>query len=281
MIKDIRKLYSTYWEREAVRLKQDAYHSLEFSTTFRFLKRYLPKKGLILDAGGGTGVYTMELAKLGYDIVLLDYSKHNIDLAKKGIEKSEAGKNVKDVVVGDITNLSDFTDNSFDAVLCLGGPLSLIYGKLKRRKAMSELTRVAKPGALIFISVMNKFGALSIGPNKWPEEIATKNFISLATTGDDRLWIGKYYCHYFSLEEFRDEFRASCKDSTIIDMAGLEGMATASQKAINELAKNKRAWKNWTDMHYRLCTTQEVIGASVHMLLVARKRKRQKLKATL
>lgn len=36
-------------ERE--RLKKDVYHLLEYNTTMRFLKKYLPKKGHILDAG--------------------------------------------------------------------------------------------------------------------------------------------------------------------------------------------------------------------------------------
>jgi 2-polyprenyl-3-methyl-5-hydroxy-6-metoxy-1,4-benzoquinol methylase len=37
-----------------------------------FLEKHLPKKGLILDAGGGPGRYTIELARSGYDVVLLD-----------------------------------------------------------------------------------------------------------------------------------------------------------------------------------------------------------------
>jgi len=55
------------------RLVRDPFHRLEFDTTMLFLKKYLPKKGLVLDAGGGPGRYTIELAKLGYDVVLFDF----------------------------------------------------------------------------------------------------------------------------------------------------------------------------------------------------------------
>ena len=271
MIKDIRKLYSEYWQQELIRLKKDPYHSLEFGTTFMFLDKYLPRNGLILDAGGGTGVYTVELAKQGYSMMLLDISKENIAAAKKEIKRAEVQRNVKKAVVGDITDLSGFKDSTFDAVLCLGGPLSLVYGKSKRRRAMSELARVAKPGAPIFISVMNKFGAMLIGPSKWPDEIATSNFLSVATKGEDRMWIGKYYCHYFSPEEFVSEFKHACSGAKIVELGALEGLATPSIEAINKLAKNKKAWKNWLDMHYKMCTQPEVVGASVHILLVARK----------
>lgn len=272
MIKDIRKLYSTYWEHEHIRLKQDPYHSLEFSTTLMFLNKYLPKAGLVLDAGGGTGIYTIGLAKQGHNMVLLDISSHNIAAAKKEIAREGIVKKVKSAVVGDITNLSRFKDSTFDAVLCLGGPLSLVYGKPKRRKAMSELVRVAKRGAPIFIAVMNRYGAVSLGPNKWPEEIATDNFRSVWKTGEDRLWIGKYYCHYFTPNELVSEFGTACNNAEVLELAALEGLATPSIDAINKLAKNKKAWRNWLEMHYSLCTKPEVVNASVHILLVARKK---------
>ncbi|MCL4372127.1 class I SAM-dependent methyltransferase [Candidatus Marsarchaeota archaeon] len=270
MIKDIKKLYSEYWKHEQIRLKQDPYHSIEFSTTYMFLEKYLPKSGIVLDAGGGTGIYAIGLAMKGYDVTLLDISRHNIAVAKKDIKREGVKEKVK-AMVGDITDLSEFKDSAFDAVLCLGGPLSLVYGKYKRRKAISELVRVAKPSAPIFISVMNRYGSMSLAPSKWPDEVATSNFESVATKGEDRMWIGKYYCHFFSPEEFVSEFERSSKGAKIINLAGLEGLATPSINAINELAKNKKAWKNWLDMHYRLCTKPEVVGISAHMLLVARK----------
>ncbi len=63
MEKDIRRLYRTYWKREHIRLTRDAYHSLELKTTLMFLRKYLPRKGLVLDAGTGGGAYALRLAK--------------------------------------------------------------------------------------------------------------------------------------------------------------------------------------------------------------------------
>ena len=58
--------------REWKRLVIDPFNRLEFDTTMLFLRKHLPQSGLILDAGGGPGRYTIELAKLGYGVVLLD-----------------------------------------------------------------------------------------------------------------------------------------------------------------------------------------------------------------
>lgn len=68
----VTKYYCEYDEWK--RLVRNPYHRLEFDTTMHFLKKYLPNNGLLLDAGGGPGRYTIELAKLGYDIILFDLS---------------------------------------------------------------------------------------------------------------------------------------------------------------------------------------------------------------
>lgn len=121
LVKDYYKEFSNYeWERLTV----DPYQKLEWDTTQIFLKKYLPKKGLILDAGAGPGRYTIDLAKKGYDVVLLDFSKENVDLAKIKVKEAKQEKKVKDFIQGTIVYLSQFKDNSFDAVICLGGPLS-------------------------------------------------------------------------------------------------------------------------------------------------------------
>jgi 2-polyprenyl-3-methyl-5-hydroxy-6-metoxy-1,4-benzoquinol methylase len=83
------KLYSSSAQDEWKRLIKDPYHRLEFETTLNFLKKYLPPKGLVLDAGGGPGRYTIELAKLGYDVVLVDLVKENLEIAKRQIKKQE------------------------------------------------------------------------------------------------------------------------------------------------------------------------------------------------
>jgi len=235
-----------------------------------FLKKYLPKKGLILDAGGGPGRYTIELTKKGYDIVLLDLVKENLKFAKKQIKRSKVEKKVRDIVQGDIRNLSKFKDNTFDAVLCLGGPLSHIKTKKQRDKAISELIRVAKPKAPIFISVFGKFGKLIRAPRYWPKKIKkSKFFFTLVDKGDNISWREKYYAHYFTIQEIEGMFKRN--DFKMLTLVGLEGLGSCYTEEINKLSKNKKAWRNWLKMHHKLCTHPTVVGISVHILIVGRK----------
>lgn len=128
------------------RLRRDPYHQIEFIVTMHFLGKYLPKDGLVLDAGGGPGRYTIELAKRGYNMVLLDITPKLLKIAKRKIKKAGLQERVKEIKEGSITDLSAFNDETFDAVLCLGGPLCHILDANQREHTARELVRVAKKG---------------------------------------------------------------------------------------------------------------------------------------
>jgi 2-polyprenyl-3-methyl-5-hydroxy-6-metoxy-1,4-benzoquinol methylase len=263
----VRKYYTGYVQKEWKRLVRDPYHNLEFITTLRYIHKYLPHKsrGHILDAGGGPGRYTITLAKEGYDITLLDLTPANIEFAKKKIKKEKV--NVRDVLLGSITNLSMFPDNTFDAVLCLGGPLSHIINKKKRVRAITELIRVAKPGAPIFVSVMCRIGIFTSELRYFPHEISQHHFASIRDTGIYRGGSGFTACHFFLPEELREEF----KQTKIYELVGLEGLGAHCQKEVNSLARNKKRWKVWLETHYKYCAHPAVAATSDHMLIVCRK----------
>lgn len=265
------KIYSENVLKEWKRLTKDPFHKLEFDTTLKFLKKYLPKKGLILDAGGGPGRYSIELAKMGYDVILLDLVPGNLEFAKKKIKGTEVQNKIKDVVEGTITDLSKFKSNSFDAVLCLGGVLSHVHPQKERRGAIYELVRVTKKNAPVFVSVMGKLGTLTCF-HKWIHEVkSTKHFKKLYLRGDDYQWHrGKAYAHFFELNELKRLFDNKVK---FLDEVGLEGLATPAQEQINKMAKKEpKAWKNWIEMHYKLCTNPMVAEFSLHFMIIGKKK---------
>lgn len=262
-------IYSRDVLKEWDRLVKDPVHRLEFDTTMRFLKKHLPKKGLILDAGGGPGRYTIELAKLGYDVVLFDLVRANLELAEEQIKKAKVGKHIKGIVEGTITDLAQFKNNSFDAVICLGSPLSHVHPAKEREQSIAELVRVGKKNAPIFVSVTGKFGPLANLPVNYVNEIEVrKHFMDYALRGDDRMWRGGYM-HKFELNELKELFRNKVR---FMESVGLEGLASVHPEAINEMAKNKNAWKNWMEAHYALCTHPTVVDISMHMMIVGNKK---------
>jgi ubiquinone/menaquinone biosynthesis C-methylase UbiE len=267
----VKKYYAEYGIDEWERLAKHPYKRLEFDTTIHFLRQHLPKKGLALDAGGGPGRYTIELAKLGYSVVLLDLTPKLLKIAQKQIAKANVAEKVLGVLQGSVDDLSMFSDNTFDAVICLGGPLSHLVIHKQRKKAASELVRVAKPKAPIFVSVIGK---LAICMNTivflWPELVsAPQVYREYTCTGDYFGGVGFTATHFYTPEELIREFKAKTK---VLRMVGLEGMFSTHMKEYNEAYKMKKYNKILWETHLKTCTDPSIVGISEHFMIVCSKK---------
>jgi 2-polyprenyl-3-methyl-5-hydroxy-6-metoxy-1,4-benzoquinol methylase len=81
-VSDIAVFYSSDPEKEHVRLE---HHQLEHDLTWRYLDRYLPSRGAILEVGAATGRYTLELARRGYQLTAVDLSATLIETCRRRI----------------------------------------------------------------------------------------------------------------------------------------------------------------------------------------------------
>ena len=266
-----RRLYSEHAEYEWQRLARDPFHRLEFDTTLRFLRKHLPPRGLILDAGGGPGRYTIELAKRGYKVILLDLVRETLNIANRQIRRHGLHGQVQALIEGTITDLSRFADNSFDAVLCLGGPLSHVHPQSDRQRAVAELVRVAKRRAPLFISVMSRYGVMLATPAGWPRELCYKrHYDNLAFHGDDYKFRGNAYGHFFTSAELKA--LVSGQNVRILELVGLEGLNIDGNTTNRFARKFPQAWRNWLALQRKLCSDPFVVDASGHMLIVVQKR---------
>ncbi len=258
--------------REWKRLFSNPFHRLEFDTTMLFLKKYLPRRGLTLDAGGGPGRYTIELAKLGHDVILLDFVPKLLQIAKRKIRKERAHDRVKQILEGSIADLSMFEDETFDSVLCLGGALCHLVSEKQRKKAASELIRVAKDKAPIFVSVIGRFAVcINAIVGLWPETLEASDVFRKYTTSGDYLggW-GFAPAHFYSVEELKREFE---RKTTTLQMVGLEGIYSAHQRRYNKVYKQKKYNELLWETHLKTCTDPCIVGTSQHFMIIFRKRK--------
>ena len=126
------------------------------------VKKRLPKdrNAHILDAGGGTGRMTLPLAKLGYQVTLCDLSPGMLAVAREKLQKEEL-LNIVEVKEADLAHLP-FHDETFDLVVCLHGAFCIADSL----KAVKELTRVMKSGALIIVDTLSRYWAVTNELNK-------------------------------------------------------------------------------------------------------------------
>ncbi len=260
--------------REWRRLVKDPYHSLEFLVTMHYIRKHFPPGGKVLDAGGGPGRYSIELCRAGYSVVLLDISPGCIATAKNEFKSEpEAVQNrLSEFVVGNIRDLSRFETDHFDAVLCLGGALAHIGHEADRITAVSELVRVAKPGAVVCISVVGYFAVLRTILIQDSDELVDPSFQKLVNQGDS--CVGDMMWHFFRADELRN-LAESC-GLTTLEMAGCEGLSAGLAEATNLLAQDEAKWKRWEELILETSAEPAVVHMAEHILYLGQASKYQK-----
>jgi len=276
MSRIVREWYDARAEYEWIRLFQDGYHQLEYFIAMHFLEKYLPSKGLILDAGGGPGRYTIELAKRGYEIVLLDLSPKCLEIARREVKKAGVKGWVKEIVEGSIVDLSRFKNELFDAVLCLG-PFSHLLERSDRERATDELVRVAKEEAPLFISVINRYGVFRTVLQRLQESLTDPSHEEIFTKGIHRAHYrhpkeiggGFTNAYFFLPDELREMFES--KGVQTLTMATCEGLSSHLQEATNKLYKDKEKWRRWLKILLQTCTDPCIIGLGEHFIYIGKK----------
>ncbi|WP_049899125.1 class I SAM-dependent methyltransferase [Halococcus agarilyticus] len=280
---DPESFYDELAEGEWERLDRDPVTRMEFASTTAYLARDLPDPGRdrsgtddpasshVLDAGGAAGRYAVWLAERGHDVTLVDLSATQVELARE----NAAERGLADRVAaerGDVRALP-FADDTFDAVCCLGGPLSHVVDADERAGAMAELRRVARTGAPVFVSVIGRLAVLRdiikfnldgshglLGPiaesGDYTADLVTEH-------GDGEGWAE---CHFFRAAEFEAELeRAGFK---VEQLVGLEGVATRMKHELS--GTDEEVIEDVRDVVRTLREDPVVADVSEHILAVCR-----------
>jgi SAM-dependent methyltransferase len=276
---DVDRFYEDLGEAEWNRLTRNFYQQLEWEGTISFLESTLPDDGHVLDAGGAAGRYSVWLAERGYDVTLVDISETQLDVAREKVDERDLDDHVR-IQQGDIRDL-DFADETFDATLCLGAPLSHVLEDRERETAAAELGRVTDPGGPVFVSVVGRLAMLQfiiqqIGrrPDGSDNAALLADFAEHGTY--DRELLEKHDCepHCFEAHFFRaDELEALLERAglDVQELAGLEGIASQRRlvEPLDETA-DEAARESVAETVAQLRTDRTVADMSAHILAVAR-----------
>ncbi|WP_276278986.1 class I SAM-dependent methyltransferase [Halorussus caseinilyticus] len=285
---DPRQYYDEFGEDEWERLDRDPVTRMEFENTTDYLAGYLPdaeSRGddpvRVLDAGGGAGRYALWLAEQGYDVTLADISGEQVRIAReKADERETGGHGVGERgVCGRVTTgqadlrALPFDSGVFDAVCCLGGPLSHVVDDGERAAAMAELRRVATADSPVFVSVIGRFAMLrdvlkfalddSHGLLAPVAEDGDYTAERVAEHADGEGWAE---CHGFRADELEAELEA-----TGFDVERLVGLENVANRMKSELAEaDDEAVESVREVVRALREDRTAVDFSEHMLAVCR-----------
>ena len=149
--------FDEYGEREWTRFEDGRTPGTSAATHTHYLRRFVSPGDRVLDIGCGPGRFTIELARIGARVVAADISPGQLELHARYVAEAGLEELVEDRVVCDVTDLSQFADSEFDAVVCYGGAVSYVLDD--GSQAIAELTRVTRPGGHVLLSVMSLVGS--------------------------------------------------------------------------------------------------------------------------
>lgn len=155
------EFFDEYGEREWTRFEDGRTSPISLGVHTHYLRRFVRSGDRVLDVGAGPGRFTLELARLGASVTVADLSAGQLELNRRTLTEAGLEASIVGRVQADIVDLGEFSDGTFDATVCYGGPLSYVLDQAHH--ALDELLRVTRPGGHLLLSVMSLAGATAGG----------------------------------------------------------------------------------------------------------------------
>ena len=233
---------------------------LEHYTTMAYIHRYADKHSKVLEVGAGTGRYSIALAREGMDVTAVELVESNLTVLK---ENSKRIENITSFQ-GDATDLSRFSDNSFDVTLLLG-PMYHLYETDEVNSAIDEAIRVTKPGGVILFAFISVFAIMYANyfygnwakgqEENFTDDYRVKHFKEQLFTGYD-------------ITEFENLF--SKKPVEWITTAGTDGLIEPIEKR-PDFSMTDDEFKALAEWYLHFSEKRELLGNTNHLLYICRK----------
>ncbi len=264
-ISDIAAFYDLSMEDEDSRL---VFHQLEYDLTWRYLARYLPPSGSILEIGAATGKYTLELCRRGYSVTAVDLSETLLRRCKQRLEAEGLHEHAQ-FVVADARDLQAIVDTTFDAVLLMGPLYHLIFEEDRKLAVRQAADRLRHGGSLFsaHLSRSGVFGDLLKRVPEWIErDEEVRCLLDYGRRPDDQPR-GGFRGYFARISEIRPLHEALGIQTMVL--AGVEPVISADDESYNRLSPSQR--DRWLTLLEEVSTDETIIGASRHLLYVGRK----------
>ena len=244
----------------------DGQGRLEFLRTWDVLTRVLPgAPAEVLDVGGATGVYAGPLAEAGYRVHVVDpVPEHVVEAASRpGVTAA----------LGDARALPA-SDGSVDAVLLLG-PLYHLLDREQRVSAWREAGRVVRPGGVVVAAMISRWASMFDGfVHGYYDDPPFRGLVERVLAGGvhsnvdpEKTFFTSAYFHHPA------EVAGEVTDSGLVveRVVAVEGPLWQSGSRLDEILADPDRTALMLDMLRRVEEEPSLLGASSHLLAVARR----------
>jgi SAM-dependent methyltransferase len=232
----------------------------------RVLRQFVPPQSRVLDIGAGPGRFTEQLHGLGCRITVGDISAEQVRLNEEHARARGFAGSIDGWHRLDICDLGRFGDETFDAVLAFGGPLSYVFER--REQALSECLRVLRPGGMLLLSVMSIWGTLHrhlAGVLTLPEA-ANRDIVATGDLTPANDPDSTHHCHMFRAAELR----------AFLDRPGLTLVWLSASSALTtglepSILPDDQSWHMLLDFEMMACSEAGYLDGGTHLIAAVRR----------
>ena len=269
----VRAFFDQFADGEWTRLESSLAAQVSLEVHRRFLARFVQPGMRVLEVGAGPGRFTIELARLGAQVVATDLSPVQLELNERYVREAGCGAAVERRELADVCELSAYASGEFDAVLAYGGPLS--YAFEGAGAAMQELLRVVAPSGPVVASVMSTLGSyrhLLHGVVDLIERFGDGANDRVLATGDLRETQPPgtgHTCRMFRWPELVELMTSA--GGRVLAGSTSNWASLGDPAALQRLADTPERWARFLEHEIRLCAEPGVRDGGTHILFAAGK----------
>jgi ubiquinone/menaquinone biosynthesis C-methylase UbiE len=263
-------MYDAGAEYEHGRLFGTPVHRLEYELTVDLLRKHIPDGCRALDLGTGTGVYAEFLTReKGCRVGLIDISARELALLRR--ERPELASRADFIEVGSALDLDHLADASFDAVL-LFGPLYHLVDREERSSALRAAHRLLRDGGLAFCAYISPHRVYRDLVSDGLERLYDDDFLRDLSRG-----ITYHVCEGARAEQFRcwpAEAKLELTEAgfSIEEARALEGVFSHMPRERYGACSSPHAMARLVEIAKATCEREDILGATLHFLVMGRKR---------
>lgn len=269
-----RDRYNNYEDREWTRLEKDGHGELLYHVHAEILGRYIRPSDKVLEVGAGSGRYTKDLVKSCRSLTVADISEHQINFNKKMMKDLSLYENIHAYHVLDILDMKVFDDDSFDAIVCIGGVLNYLLDK--ESDGVKELLRVLKPGGRLILGVMSFIGAslYHLGGIHYEKDQfgldATKWLFETGVQDEDNYPVpNKHYVHMMTSDQVNSLLSPFPVEVIERSSAGL--YTQAGDFDLENARKDRDFWQLLVEQEIKFTKMPGTLDSGMNMIYVVKK----------
>ena len=263
--RDASRRYHDRVARQYDSIYDDPYWAFHDELTWRLVKPHLPRDATAhcADLGCGTGKWGLKLLKSGFPTTFVDHSAAMIEQVRPKLEALGPKGNKATLVVADIVDMPAVPSDSFQLVLAMGDPLSICTDA---KRAVRELARITKPGAVVIATADNKLAAI----DHFVERGSLADLEAFIKSGRTN-WLTADERERFELTTFTPASLRKLFDNNGFETVSIAGKTIIPVRTNKKLLEDPDAVERLLDLEAELGRDPAAAARCGHLQIVARR----------